>query len=254
MIFARRYHKVEGELCGRCIERYFWSFTAATLFLGWWGTISFLVSPFILLANIFEYLNALPFVIRHVRGWARINLGSKIIAILGFIFLFQIIDLVLIPPSPPHVTTEDNNSWILATPGSSSFKTGFSTEIITPTFTLEPSSTPTIRPTPTTRRSSPSKSKFFLGAPANCVSWSEISTKDKNQFVCVYGTVKNFYWDQEGNNHITFSSSVNAVRFICHECYFPELKVGDCVFASGSVLVTDGVPYIVIDELYRCPY
>lgn len=55
-VFVIRFHKsVEGRLCKSCIHRYFWKFSATNLFLGWWGTISFLVTPFFLLNNIGRY-------------------------------------------------------------------------------------------------------------------------------------------------------------------------------------------------------
>ena len=50
---------VEGELCKRCIHRYFWSFTGTNLLLGWWGTISFCLNPFFILNNTFRYLMCL---------------------------------------------------------------------------------------------------------------------------------------------------------------------------------------------------
>lgn len=50
---------VEGELCKSCIHRYFWSFSLTSLFLGWWGTISFVVTPFFLLNNVGRYLTCL---------------------------------------------------------------------------------------------------------------------------------------------------------------------------------------------------
>ncbi len=249
MVFVRRYSKLEGELCGRCIEKYFWSFTATTLFLGWWGVISFPVSPFILIANVFEYLGALPFVIKSVPGWIKVALGSKIIAILGFFLLYQIMANAINPYPPSHRTPRDN-TWAIETPASSSFAS-FLPEVPTPTFTLQPSSTPTPKPTPTTRRSSSSVVNFW-GAPDHCVPWSDISSKDKGKLVCVYGVVRKIYWDDEGNNHIVFSDSVKAMRFVCHECYFPDLGIGDCVFATSTVKVTDGVPYFVVDELYMC--
>jgi hypothetical protein len=51
---------VEGNLCKDCIHKNFWKMTMTTLFLGWWGMISFLVTPFFLLNNIGRYLMALP--------------------------------------------------------------------------------------------------------------------------------------------------------------------------------------------------
>src|SRR5262249_33278768 len=55
-----RFHKsIEGELCKSCIHRHFWSFTGTNLFLGWWGTISLLVTPFFILNNVVRYLMCL---------------------------------------------------------------------------------------------------------------------------------------------------------------------------------------------------
>ena len=59
MFVTRQWAKVEGNLCRRCIGKYFRSYTLTTLFLGWWGLISFFVTPFILLNNIARYLMAL---------------------------------------------------------------------------------------------------------------------------------------------------------------------------------------------------
>lgn len=47
---------IEGKLCKSCIHKHFWSMTGTTMFLGWWGTISFIVTPFFLLNNIGRYL------------------------------------------------------------------------------------------------------------------------------------------------------------------------------------------------------
>lgn len=51
---------VEGNLCKNCIHKNFWKMTLTTLFLGWWGMISFIITPFLLLNNIGRYLMALP--------------------------------------------------------------------------------------------------------------------------------------------------------------------------------------------------
>lgn len=57
MRFSR---SVNGNLCKNCIHKNFWKMTLTTLFLGWWGMISFIVTPFFLLNNIVRYLVALP--------------------------------------------------------------------------------------------------------------------------------------------------------------------------------------------------
>jgi hypothetical protein len=50
---------IKGNLCKSCIHRHFWKFTAINLFLGWWGVISFIVTPFFILNNTFRYLTCL---------------------------------------------------------------------------------------------------------------------------------------------------------------------------------------------------
>jgi hypothetical protein len=55
-----RYHKaIKGNLCKSCINKYFWEFTVVNLTLGWWGTISFFLTPFLILNNLIRYLGAL---------------------------------------------------------------------------------------------------------------------------------------------------------------------------------------------------
>lgn len=56
MVFMRQYRAVKGNLCKPCIDYYFWNLTGKTMLVGWWGTISFVVTPFILLNNLFRYI------------------------------------------------------------------------------------------------------------------------------------------------------------------------------------------------------
>jgi hypothetical protein len=51
-LFMRFSTSIKGNLCKYCINHYFWSFTGTTLVYGWWGVISFFVTPFFLLNNI----------------------------------------------------------------------------------------------------------------------------------------------------------------------------------------------------------
>ncbi len=46
---------VEGSLCRDCIGRHFRGMTGTTLLLGWWGTISLVITPFILANNVVRY-------------------------------------------------------------------------------------------------------------------------------------------------------------------------------------------------------
>jgi hypothetical protein len=49
---------VDGMLCRRCIDDTFWKFTMITLFLGWWGVISFFYSLVSIPLNIVNYVGA----------------------------------------------------------------------------------------------------------------------------------------------------------------------------------------------------
>jgi hypothetical protein len=49
-----------GNLCKRCMHKFFWQSSLTTLFLGPWGMVSLVVTPFFLINNIARYLAALP--------------------------------------------------------------------------------------------------------------------------------------------------------------------------------------------------
>jgi hypothetical protein len=56
-----RFHKsVKGNLCPECAGKHFWSLTLTTLAGGWWGIISFVMTPFILIYNVLQYLSYKP--------------------------------------------------------------------------------------------------------------------------------------------------------------------------------------------------
>lgn len=50
---------IEGNLCKRCLHKHFWECSLTTFFLGWWGTISLLLTPIFLLNNLFYYITRL---------------------------------------------------------------------------------------------------------------------------------------------------------------------------------------------------
>ncbi|SRR5258708_25494607 len=55
-LFARSYATIKGRLCKNCINKEFRKKTLITLFFGWWGTISFFVTPVYLIGNAFSYI------------------------------------------------------------------------------------------------------------------------------------------------------------------------------------------------------
>ncbi|MFH1509541.1 MAG: hypothetical protein ABID67_00105 [Candidatus Nealsonbacteria bacterium] len=59
LLIMRSQGSVKGYLCKNCIGHFFWEFTLITFFGGWWGVISFFITPFFIINNIFYYLVSL---------------------------------------------------------------------------------------------------------------------------------------------------------------------------------------------------
>ena len=47
---------IRAELCRKCIDHFFKQYTLTTLLLGWWGVISFFLTPCFLVNNTVRYL------------------------------------------------------------------------------------------------------------------------------------------------------------------------------------------------------
>jgi hypothetical protein len=58
MIAVFRYRTLKGTFCKLCITHYFWEYTLVTVALGWWGVISFFLTPLMLVNNLFYFLRA----------------------------------------------------------------------------------------------------------------------------------------------------------------------------------------------------
>lgn len=58
VILFRFHKKVEGHLCPRCAQKTFQEMTWITFFAGWWGIVSFFVTPVYLVLNLANYLGA----------------------------------------------------------------------------------------------------------------------------------------------------------------------------------------------------
>jgi hypothetical protein len=78
VILLRFAKKVEGPLCRRCIESTFSDMTLITFFAGWWGIVSIVVTPFLLVSNIVEYTSAIRS--PELRNAPSSGKGSKAIA------------------------------------------------------------------------------------------------------------------------------------------------------------------------------
>lgn len=62
MLVARQTKSLSGHMCRECGMRLFKSMTLTTFFLGWWGVISLIVTPFFLIGNVIAWssLRSLP--------------------------------------------------------------------------------------------------------------------------------------------------------------------------------------------------
>lgn len=59
MLFRRQTYAIHANMCKSCVHKYFWDFTWKNLLLGWWGTISLIVTPIYFIQNVFSYIAAL---------------------------------------------------------------------------------------------------------------------------------------------------------------------------------------------------
>jgi hypothetical protein len=59
MLFIRKHYKLEGSLCKTCIRKHFGEFMLKNLVLGWWGTISLIVTPIYTIQSVASYVSAM---------------------------------------------------------------------------------------------------------------------------------------------------------------------------------------------------
>jgi hypothetical protein len=58
LLVARLTASVRGRLCKACITRYYWQYFFINLFLGWWGLISFILTPILLISNTVYFIKS----------------------------------------------------------------------------------------------------------------------------------------------------------------------------------------------------
>ncbi len=59
LLIMRLGKSIDGHLCKACIGKNFWNYTLVTFFLGWWGIVSFFLTPFFLINNVARYVGCL---------------------------------------------------------------------------------------------------------------------------------------------------------------------------------------------------
>jgi hypothetical protein len=59
MLVMRQARTWEGHFCRTCSKSFFWKASIHTFFLGWWGTISLVLTPIFLIGNIANVVRTL---------------------------------------------------------------------------------------------------------------------------------------------------------------------------------------------------
>jgi hypothetical protein len=58
-VVIRFVRSISGYMCRSCLHEQYWKYTAMNFFLGWWGVISFFVTPINLVTNTYVYIDCL---------------------------------------------------------------------------------------------------------------------------------------------------------------------------------------------------
>ena len=230
-LFVRRlYRKVDGRLCRDCIEETFWPFTGKTLLFGWFGVISFMVSPFILLINVMQYLGTLGVKRAPGRSGPRDSNPWKPITILLILGLcvyvgVSINDMGNVPARPSTSTSSQIQT---SSSSSNSFR-------------------------------APTRTSALSNASSSCLRWNQVTLGYVGRDICVTGNVYAAYQSQANGSpaafFITFSPDAGAFYVLSYEWAYPQLRQGNCVVVKGEVTRLGSSPIILIeyhDDLYPC--
>jgi hypothetical protein len=92
MLVVRHTKTISGAFCGPCILSTYWSCTLTSALVGWFGMISLIINPFILLINVIQLLRS-----ARVVGWGQALIGAFVILGIPIVAV-----AVLVLNSPPH--------------------------------------------------------------------------------------------------------------------------------------------------------
>lgn len=216
MIFMRQHRAVKGKLCKPCIDYYFWNLTGKTMLIGWWSFSSIVITPFILINNLFRFI---------------FTTGMK--------------------KPPAQIAPSPSPFWVFSTIGGFLMIGYFLFSMFSPASAQQTYSTPPTRAS--TPIHVPTKIKTPTVPASNCIQWSEVSDSMIGKNACVYGSVYKTRHVGESTFQILFSNNDKSF-FLASGAYFYEVGSGDCVVAEGVISRSGAnVPYMNIDEaLYQC--
>ncbi|HNB53758.1 MAG TPA: DnaJ domain-containing protein [Anaerolineales bacterium] len=235
LVYIRYHRSAKGNFCQPCIDYYFWNFTGKTMLLGWWGVISFILTPFILLNNFGRFISSRGMQRPRIQIAPNPSAFWTLSTIGGFLFIGFILFSMFFP-----MIVQPSNS---------------SSMVIYPTKTpairaTQPSKVPTKRPTQrptqrsTARPTNPPKQIISYNG-ITCESWNSINKSDLGAVTCIYGKIYDYGPEPDNWNFIQFSSSSSAFRVVDFNFYYWEpLNIGDCVVVYGKI--RDNGSYIMI--------
>ncbi len=228
-IFVRFTKKIEGELCAECIEKNFWEMTGKTLLFGWFGVISFITTPFILIGNLVDYFST-----KRLRNNSS-NLSSIAVGWKFLIFLILTVTIFI--------------GFLLGSSNTSKA----TTQQLPTQAQAKITAAPTRTPSPTKR---PTQVRVIYKSPTpdnRCILWSKVTASDKGKKLCVYGTVKKAYWGED-IFYMTFGDDLYDFRMLVLNGYYYKDIQGKCVSVEGVVKTYQDLPYIeVTNNLMTCP-
>jgi len=216
-----------GHICAECAENLFWKYTAITLWLGWWGLRTFFMPIILIPANIINYIRAgeLRKSSDQVSG---IAVGWK----LAIVTLFILIGYIFLPRMMQTQPNQPSASINAAT----ATKTKVKVEDTVSNPTSVPSSNLPIDTSAT---------------QTDIVSWYRVSAANEGEYLCVYGTVDNTYWDR-GKFNISFSEVDSDFHIVVQDGYYEDIE-HKCVMACGIIKTYYSMPYIEVrDDLMKC--
>ncbi len=254
LLIMRINRTATGNFCVYCIEKFFWEYTAITLYLGWWGVISFFTTPFNLLINFFNYLRTLNMKPGKLVLW-RIAWVSKVFVLLGVLIISWLLgDYFFQMPTSNSQTVQTP---VYATP----IPVRTSTAVPKIAQLPIPTSTPklTLRPTLTKTAVLASTAIPVNLYGLKCYKWDQVTAELVNTptKICVYGEVIDAYYENNQTFTIIFNKfskdSNKGFRIMVFGGDFYTDILGKCMIVYGYVQTLDGAVYIEPDgSLYYC--
>lgn len=235
VIVVRFRRHTTGQLCARCNEEVFWSYTGTTLLFGWWALNSFILAPFILIGNFIEYQKTSS--IRKNVNLGDVSRNWKLAAFFMLIFglVFGLLRLSnsfsnAVANSSPASESSQVNYAATTDAARNSGDLGWENDqnsITNPTATRSPTAEP-------------------------CLTWAEITLDDVGKTRCVYGVVLTAYTN-DNIFYMTFSRKASDFYMVSYGGWYEGVQ-GNCVLGKGEIKQIGQAPIMIIDEknLFEC--